>query len=187
MGTLSYTATVSLDGYIADASGDFQWSAPSVDVFRFHVERMEAVTREVVGRRTYQLMTYWEAAPEDGSWSDDEHEFARRWQRIPLTVVSETLGAGDLVTGREELVPRLDPGRLEEIVDDSAGEVEIFGPTTAAEAIRAGMVRDFRFFVVPRVVGGGLRALPPDAELDLGLAGHRIFDNGVAYLHYRRR
>jgi dihydrofolate reductase len=62
--------------------------------------------------------------------------------------------------------------------------VEIFGPTTASEAIRAGMVRDFRFFVVPKIVGGGLRALPRDARLELSLIEHRIFENGTAYLHY---
>ena len=186
MGTLSFTATVSLDGYAADASGDFQWSAPGDEVFRFHVERMGAVSTEVLGRNTYQLMTYWNAEPEGGSWGEDEREFARRWQGIEHVVVSSTLEPEDLDSQRDRLVPRLELSELEQIVRDAPGEVEIFGPTTAAAAIRAGMVRDFRFFVVPKVVGGGLRALPADAALNLDLVEHRTFGD-TAYLHYARR
>ena len=186
MGTLSFTATVSLDGYAADASGDFQWSAPRDEVFRFHVERMGAVSTEVLGRNTYQLMTYWNAEPEDGSWGEDEREFARRCQGIEHVVVASTLEPEDLDSPRDRLVPRLELSELEQIVRDAPGEVEIFGPTTAAAAIRAGMVRDFRFFVVPKVVGGGLRALPADAALNLDLVEHRTFGD-TAYLHYARR
>lgn len=186
MGTLSYTATVSLDGYAADASGDFQWSAPGDEVFRFHVERMGAVSTEVLGRNTYQLMTYWNAEPEDGSWGEDEREFARRWQRIEHVVVSSTLGHEDLDSPQDRLLPELELSELEQLVRDAPGEVEIFGPTTAAAAIRAGMVSDFRFFVVPKVVGGGLRALPADAALDLDLVEHRTYGD-TAYLHYAGR
>nr|WP_246381861.1 dihydrofolate reductase family protein [Prauserella isguenensis] len=184
---MSYTATVSLDGYAADASGDFDWSAPSGEVFEFHVDRMAAVSTEVLGRNTYLLMRYWESPPEDDSWSTAEHEFARRWRDIEHVVASSTLTRADLASDRVRLVPELGLTDLEKIVADAAGEVEIFGPTTASAAIRAGMVRDFRFFVVPRVVGGGLRALPDDARLDLHLVEHRIFGNGTAYLRYRPR
>ncbi|MFN3340187.1 MAG: dihydrofolate reductase family protein [Dietzia sp.] len=187
MGTLGYTATVSLDGYAADENGDFDWTAPGEDVFRFHVERMESVSHEVLGRNTYQLMTYWEAAPEDGSWGPDEHEFARRWKALTRIAVSSTMTEADLASDRDRLFPHLDLAQLRQIVDDAAGAVEIFGPTTASEAISAGMVDDFRFFVVPRVVGGGLRALPRDTVLDLELAEHRVFENGTTLLHYKRR
>ncbi|MCP2253102.1 Dihydrofolate reductase [Prauserella aidingensis] len=187
VGTLSYTATVSLDGYAADADGNFQWSAPSGEVFEFHVDRMAAVSTEVLGRNTYLLMRYWDSPPQDDSWSALEHEFARRWSRIDHVVASSTLTRGDLASDRVRLVPELRLTELEKIVADAAGQVEIFGPTTASAAIRAGMVRDFRFFVVPRAVGGGLRALPDDVQLDLRLVEHRIFGNGTAYLHYRPR
>lgn len=187
MGTLTYTATISVDGYAADADGDFNWSAPSGEVFRFHVERLEPVAHEVLGRRTYRLMEYWQSPPADGSWSADEHEFARRWEAIPRTVVSSTLTVDDLTNERDRLVPRLELDTLRRIVDEAPGQVEIFGPTTAAAAIRAGMVTDFRLFVVPRIVGGGLRALPTDARLELELAEQRVFGNGTAYLHYRSR
>lgn len=187
MGTLSYTATVSIDGYAADSDGDFQWSGPGDQVFQFHVERIGAISHEVLGRKTYQLMAYWDAEPEDGAWTAEEQEFAKLWRGLERTVVSTTLGPQDLTFSWDRLVPSLDTEALRQIVDDASGEVEIFGPTTAADAIRAGMVRDFRFFVVPKVVGGGLSALPADARLDLALAEHRVFDDGTVLLHYRSR
>jgi len=187
MGTLSYTATMSLDGYVADANGSLDWSVPDAEVFQFHVDRMTAVSTEILGRTTYLLMKYWETEPEDGSWDAAEREFARRWQGIEHVVASSTLTEDDLGSGPARLAPRLGLGELERIVADAHGEVEIFGPTTAAEAIRAGLVADFRFFVVPATLGGGLHALPDDAHLDLRLVEHRIFGNGVAYLHYRPR
>jgi dihydrofolate reductase len=184
MGTLSFTATVSLDGYVADASGDFQWSGPGQEVFQFHVERMAAVATEVLGRRTYELMRYWETDPDDGSWSDDEHEFARRWRALDRVVASSTLRSDDVRSQGAQPIEHLGLDDVRRIVDEAAGEVEIFGPTTAADAIRAGMVTDFRFFVVPMVVGGGLRALPDDARLELRLVEHRIFEGGLVFLHY---
>lgn len=184
MGTLSYTATVSLDGYVADASGDFQWSGPDDDVFRFHVERMAPVSHEILGRRTYELMRYWYSDPDAEGWGSDEREFARRWQALGHVVVSSTLTADALQSPGDRLLPRLESGELRRIVDDAPGEVEIFGPTTAAEAIRAGMVSDFRFFIVPKVVGGGLSALPDGARLDLELVERMDFGDTVM-LHYR--
>lgn len=186
MGTLSYTATISLDGYVADATGDFQWSGPDDEVFQFHVDRMDAVSTEVLGRNTYLLMKYWEAEPADESWSEAEHEFARRWRQIDHVVVSSTLTGADLASERVRLVAELGLSELEQIVRDAPGEVEIFGPTTASAAIRAGMVKDFRFFIVPKIVGGGLKAVPDDAHLDLSLAEHRVFGH-TTYLHYESR
>lgn len=184
MGTLSYVATVSLDGYVADADGDFQWSGPSDAVFAVHTDRMATVSTEVLGRKTFGLMHYWETDPVDQDWGPAEHEFARRWRAIDKVVVSSTLAVDDVGADRVRLMPELSVADLRRIVDDATGVVEIFGPTTAAPAIRAGMVEEFQFFVVPKTVGGGLRALPDDARLDLELVGHRVFDNGLVQLRY---
>ncbi|KWX65534.1 dihydrofolate reductase family protein [Mycobacterium sp. NAZ190054] len=187
MGTLSYAATVSLDGYVADADGDFQWSAPGDPVFAFHVDRMAEVSTEVLGRKTYVLMQYWETDPVDEDWTPAEKEFARRWRAIDKVVVSSTLTDDQLGSDRARLIPGLSLTELQRIVGDATGTVEIFGPTVAAAAIRAGLVEEFRFFVVPKMVGGGLRALPDDVHLDLRLVEHRIFDDGTALLHYSPR
>ena len=187
MGTLTYTATVSVDGYAADADGDFQWSGPSDAVFAVHVARIAGVSTEVLGRKTFGMMQYWENFPGDAAATADEMEFARLWRGIDKVVVSSTLTEKDLGGCRARLVPELSLAGLRQIVDDAAGVVEIFGPTVAAEAIRAGMVEDFNFFVVPKAVGGGLRALPEEVRLDLRLVEHETFDNGTAYLHYRPR
>lgn len=186
MGTLSYTATMSLDGYIADANGDFQWAVPSDEVFQFHVERIDDVSTEVLGRRTHELMEYWRVEPDDGSWGELEREFAARWRNLEQIVASSTLMPSDVEEGTR-LVTALDLTELAEIVADASGEVEISGPTTAAEAIRTGRVVNFRFFVVPVLIGGGLRALPEGTRLDLELVAHRVFDNGTTYLHYGAR
>lgn len=187
MGTLSYVATVSLDGYVADAHGDFQWSGPNDEVFGVHLERMAEVSTEVLGRKTFELMRYWDNRGEDADVTEAEREFARRWRGIDKVAVSSTLTADELGPGPVRLLPNLDLAELQSIVDGAPGVVEIFGPTVASPAIRAGLVEDFHFFVIPMVVGGGLRALPDGARLDLALAEHRVFENGTAYLHYRPR
>lgn len=187
MGTLSFTATVSVDGFAADVNGDFQWTAPSDEVFAFHVERMAPVSTEVLGRNTYLLMRYWENEPDDAPWGELERQFAAGWREIDQVVVSSTLTSADLEGSRARLVPTLDLDALRQIVHDAPGEVEIFGPTTAAAAIRAGLVHDFRLFVVPRLVGAGLRALPSDVHLDLDLIEHRVFGKGMTFHHYRSR
>lgn len=186
MGTLSYTATVSIDGFAADSDGDFQWSAPDDEVFAFHVERMGPISTEILGRKTYLLMRYWEHEPADDPWGPLEKQFAQAWRDLRKVVVSTTLTDADLGAPHPRLVPELDLAELRRIVDEEPGEVEIFGPTTAAAAIRAGLVTDFRFFIVPKLVGGGLRALPADARLDLQLVEQRAYGDTV-YVHYRAR
>ena len=186
MGTLIYSATVSINGYAADADGDFQWSAPSDAVFAVHLDRIRTVSTEVLGRKTYLPMDYWETDPDDFDTAD-EREFARHWRGINKVVVSSTLTRDDLNSDRARLIPDLSLDELRRIVDEAPGVVEIFGPTTAAEAIRAGMIEEFHFFVVPMMVGGGLRALPDGVRLGLRLVEHRTFANGVVHVRYRPR
>lgn len=186
MGQLVYTATVSLDGYVADETGDFQWTAPDTDVFDLHVQRMADVAVEILGRNTYQLMTYWDTF-DDETGTPAEWEFARRWQQIQKVVVSSTLTETDLASDRAQLVPQLSLEDVRQLVAETTGEVAIFGPTTAEPAIRAGIVDVLEFFIVPKVVGGGLRALPADVRLDLQLVEHRVFASGIAYARYERR
>lgn len=186
MGRLIYATTMSLDGYVADAQGDFQWSAPSEEVFAAHLQRMSEVSTEVLGRKTYKLMTYWENPPAGEEWSQLEHEFARRWRAIERIVVSSTLDPADVAAEYTRLVPRLTLDELTRLVDGATGIVEIFGPTVAADAIRAGLLEELHLFVVPQAIGGGLRALPEGAQLEMSLVDHRRFENGTVLLRYAR-
>lgn len=187
MGVLTYATTVSLDGYVADASGDIDWGVPSPDVFDAHVERMARVSTEVLGRRTYELMTYWESEPADAEWSEAEREFARRWQGIDQVVVSSTLRPDDVEVERARLVRDLSLEELQQIVAEASGAVEIFGPTTAGPALRAGLVEELELFFAPVVLGGGLRAIPDGVRLDLRLVEQRAFEGGVTYARYVKR
>lgn len=187
MGTLSYTVSLSLDGYAADVDGGLDWGAPSEEVFAFHVERMTSVSTEILGRTTYELMRYWDSEPEGENWGALENEFSRRWQSIDHYAVSSTRSPADLSISPDRLLTSLDLAELHDIVADARGEVEIFGPTTATPAIRAGLITDYRFFLVPTTLGDGLAALPRDTDLKLRLVEHRTFDNGTVFLHYRPR
>ena len=182
MGTLRYGMTCSLDGYVADAGGDFAWTAPSEESHLF----VNALTRDVrtfvMGRRMFETMHVWDTMPSGGEVATDE--FARIWQTADKIVCSDSLTGAD--APRTTFEPRLTTARLAEIVAATDGVVEVSGPTTAADALRAGLVDDVRLFVVPHVIGGGLPAFPPDARLQLKLTDERRFANGTVYLRYRR-
>lgn len=186
MGTLRYAVTMSLDGFAADEEDGLQWSVPDAEVFDVHVERLAGVTTEVLGRKTYRLMDYWEHYDEvDGS--EAEYEFARHWVNIEKVAVSTTMSSEELSSARSRLVPDFTLRDLEDIVAETDGIVEIFGPTTAAEAIRAGMVDEFEFFIVPVMIGAGLKALPDGVRLDLKRVEQRMFKNGVVYMRYETK
>lgn len=186
MGMLNYAATISLDGYIADSTGDFRWAAPNEDVFALHLERLSNVTTEILGRRTYHLMQYWEDPAQQEQMSETELEFVRYWHDVKKIVVSSTLAASDLKSHRAHLQRDLCLADIRRIVAATEGTVEIFGPTTAAEAIRACLVDRYELFIIPIVLGGGRKALPEGAFRKLRLEESQTFANGTVYLRYGR-
>jgi dihydrofolate reductase len=172
----------SVDGYAADSGGDIGWTAPSDDAHAC----VNALTRDVrvfvMGRRMFETMRVWDTWPAGESAVEDE--FAEIWRGADKIVCSDSLAAVDAPRTRFE--PRLTTARLAEIVAATDGVVEVSGPTTAAGALRAGMVDDVRLFVVPRLVGGGLRVLPEGARAALRLTGQQVFSDGTVYLRYAR-
>lgn len=184
MGTLSYTVSMSLDGYAADINGSLDWSVPDEDLFAFHIERMSGVSTEILGRTTYELMKYWEQEPSDETWTELEHEFSQKWLEIDQFVASTTLTPAQIDEQHTQLLPHLTVEQIQQIAEQAQGEVEIFGPTTAGLAIRHGLVSDYRFFLVPVVLGAGLPALPFGPATRLHLKHQHTFANGVIYLHY---
>ncbi|WP_344249956.1 dihydrofolate reductase family protein [Isoptericola hypogeus] len=173
----------SLDGYVADAEGGFDWSAPDDDVHAFINDRVRDVSTFVVGRHMFATMRVWDAWP--GGQGEAADEFAEIWRGIDKIVCSDSLDAVD--APRTTLEPRLTTDRLAEIVASTDGVVEISGPTTAAEALRAGLVDEMTVRVVPHVVGSGLRLLPDGMRADLDRAECRPLGDGSVFLRYTRR
>ena len=186
MGTLSYAVVMSLDGYIADTNGDFQWATPSPEIFDVHLQRMSEVSTEIMGRKTYELMQFWDTYPDSDEATPAEKVFGRLWTHIDKIVASSTLTESDMAADDDELVAQLDVERVRRIAQEAEGVVEIFGPTTAADAIRAGLIERFEFFIVPIIIGGGLKALPAGVQLDVELVEQRTFEDGTVYLRYER-
>jgi dihydrofolate reductase len=170
---------VSLDGYIADADGKFDWAAPDLELHRFHNEQTLELGAHFIGRRLYETMLPWETM--DPSTGDAVGEFARIWQGLPKIVFSTTLSA---VEGNA----RLATGSIEEEVARLGDEdVAVGGAGLAAEFARRGLIDEYGLFVNPVVVGGGTPYFPPlDDQIALELVETRTFGSRVVYLRYRR-
>jgi dihydrofolate reductase len=183
MGRLLVTAICSLDGYVADADGSFSWAEPSEEVHQAVNDLERGVGLQIVGRRTYELMTYWETAPTEG---DGPYAgFARIWQGLDKVVVSSSMT--EVSFPRTRLLHGFDVGEIRTIVAESERDVEIGGPTLAAQAWRAGLVDEVRLFLKPVVVGGGLPALPDGVRADLDLLEQRRYDDGTVLLRHAVR
>lgn len=184
MGTLSYYANMSADGYTVDADGSFGWTSPTDEVLEFINQNEADVSVYIHGRRMYETMVYWETHDPASDPNPQMNRYAEIWQGMDKIVASSSLPEEAITSSRTRIVRDLNLGELQRIVGCTPGVVSIGGPTVAAEAIRAGLVDDFRFMVAPEVVGGGLSALPRDARLGLRLVETRSFANGWVYLHY---
>jgi dihydrofolate reductase len=175
---------VSLDGFIKGPDGSFDWGAPDEELHRFHNERVRALGGQLLGRRLYETMTYWETAHEDPAAPDYALEFAEIWKALPKVVFSNTL---DEVVGNTRLARGTIGEEVAELQERSGKDVAIGGADLAAEAIRLGLVDDFQPFVYPVVVGGGTPFFPSvDRTVDLNLVETRTFGARVVYLHYER-
>ena len=183
MGRLLVTAICSVDGYVADTHGSFEFAFPSAEVHQAVNDLERGVGTQLLGRRTYEIMTYWETVPTEGD--DPEADFARLWTGADKVVFSTTLT--EVATPRTRLVPAFDAAEVRALVEASPHDVEIGGPTLAAEAWRAGLVEEVRLFLVPAVVGGGLPALPDGVRTNLTLLDQRTFENGTLLLQYAVR
>lgn len=186
MRRLTCSMSVSLDGFTTGPDGDFAWTTPSEDLFRFYTEELRGVGVHLMGRRLYETMLYWETAEQDPSLDPLRREWARLWKPLPKVVFSSTLpavvGAARLATGSlAEEVARLraEPGE---------GDLAIGGPTLAGEAAAEGLIDEYRVRVHPVLLGGGTPLFPRLGQrVDLELVETRSFTGGVLYLRYRRR
>src|SRR4051795_5569255 len=180
---LIYSMGVSVDGFIADREGAFDWSVPSDEQFRFHTEQVRELGAHLLGRRLYETMLVWDTDP---SLRTDElrAEFADVWCALPKVVFSRTL---DSVQGNARLAAASLAGEVAAALEATDKDVGIGGAGLAAEAIELGLVDELRMFRYPVVVGGGMPFLPPVAEdIPLALIETRTFGSRVIYERYGR-
>ena len=180
MAHLRYTAITSLDGYVADASGSFDWAAPGEEVHAFINDLERPVGTYLYGRRLYEVMAFWETNGDDGSPA--ERDFAELWRAADKIVFGTTLTAAQ--TQRTTLRREFDAESIRRLKAESTSPLSIGGPTLAAHALRAGLVDEIGRFIVPVVVGGGIRFLPDDLNIGLTLTDERRFGSGIVYLNY---
>jgi len=183
MAKLIYSAIMSLDGYIADEDGNFDWAAPDEEVHAFVNDLERPIGTYLYGRRMYDVMRYWETAPTDAGQQPVMRDYARIWQAADKIVYSKTLATAS--TTRTRIEKDFDTDAVRRMKATATRDISVGGPHLAAQAIRAGLVDELHLFVVPIVVGGGNRALPEHARLRLQLLEERRFAGGVVHLHYR--
>ena len=177
---LIYSMIASLDGYVADADGKFDWAAPDEEVHAFINDLQRGIGTHLYGRRMYEVLRYWEtfAGP-----SPVGRDFAATWRSADKIVYSTTLRTAS--SARTRIEPRFDPEAVRAL--KRHGDVSIAGPGLAAAAIRAGLVDEYRLLVTPVVVGGGTSVFPDGIRAGLDLVDQRRFASGVVYLRYRPR
>jgi len=183
MSKLVFSAIVSLDGYVADETGRFDWAEPDEAVHTFINDLQRAVGTHLYGRRTYEVMAAWETLDERGDQPPFVEDFARTWRAANKIVYSTTLDA--VRSSRTRIEREFDPEAIRRMKAESVRDISLGGPNLAAQAIAAGLVDEYQLFVTPVAVGGGRRLLPDGVRLNLELMGERRFPNGMVYLDYR--
>ena len=180
MAKLIYWALASLDGYVADEHGRWDWSMPSPEVHAFVNDRVRPARTHLYGRRMYEVLVAWETMDDP---APEMRDFAQIWRAADKIVYSRTLEG--VSSERTHLEREFDPEAVRHMKDEAQRDLSIAGPELAAQAIRAGLVDELQLLVSPVVVGGGTAALPDDVHWNLELVDERRFGNGVVYLGYR--
>ena len=183
MAKLIYVTNVSLDGYIEDAHGSFDWTEPSDEYFIFITDLVRPVGTYLYGRRMYETMAVWETQPALAAQSELMADFANVWQAADKIVYST--GLRGVSTTNTRLERRFDPDAVREMKASAASDLTIGGPTLAAHAFNAGLVDECQLFVHPVLVGEGKPAFPRNAHVQLDLLEEHRFRNGVVNLRCR--
>ncbi|WP_111768757.1 dihydrofolate reductase family protein [Nakamurella deserti] len=181
MGRLIYSAIASLDGYVADDDGRFDWCAPDEEVHAAVNDSVRSVGTQLYGRRMYEVLQVWETM-DVGSAPSPSADFQALWRAADKIVYSSTLDAP--ATARTRIERTFDPVAVGELVRGLDHDVSVGGPQLAGAALRAGLVDVLELFLSPVVIGGGTAALPSDSRIPLSSTGCRRFAGGVVQLTY---
>jgi len=184
MAKLIYSAIASLDGYVADEDGKFDWAEPDEEVHTFVNDLERPVGTYLLGRRLYEVMLYWETITlaDQPSFIQD---FAQIWRAADKIVYSKTLEA--VSSAKTRIEREFDPEAVRQLKGAAGRDVTVGGPELAVQAFKAGLVDELHLFVAPVVVGGGTQSLPGSVPLEFELLGDRRFGSGMVYLQYRTR
>lgn len=180
MAMLIYSAIASLDGYVEDEQGTFDWAAPDEEVHAFVNDLERPVGTYLYGRRMYETMAYWETDGDEGAVSRD---YAAIWRAAEKVVFSRTLQT--VSSARTRIERKFDAAAITRLKESSPSDVSIGGAELGGRAIAEGLVDECRLFLGPVLVGGGKRVLPPGVHTELELLDERRFRSGVVYLRYR--
>lgn len=180
MGKLIYSAICSLDGYVEDELGKFDWAAPDEEVHAFVNDLERPVATYLYGRRMYETMVFWETEGDDAGVT---HDYAQVWRAAEKIVFSRTLTR--VSSSRTRLEREFNPELVRQLKQSSGSDLTIGGAELAGQALAAGLIDECHLFLNPVVVGGGKRALPSGVKTQLQLLDERRFDSGVVYVRYR--
>ena len=183
MASLIYSVITSLDGYVADEDGDFNWAVPDEEVHTFVNDLERPIGTYLYGRRMYELMVYWESAPTQADQPACVRDFTDIWRAADKIVYSTTLET--VPSARTRIERDFNPEAVRQMKASAERDITLGGPDLAAQAIKAGLVDECHLFLTPVVVGGGKQFLPDKVRLELELLDERRFGNGVVHLHYR--
>jgi dihydrofolate reductase len=182
MAKLIYSSIASLDGFIADQDGNFDWAAPGEEVHEFINDLERAVGTYLYGRRMYETMAGWETDASLAARSEVTGDYAQIWQATDKVVYSRTLERPS--TARTRIERGFDPEAVAQTKESARSDLTVGGPELAAQAFKAGLVNECHLFFAPVVVGSGKRSLPNDVRLELELLDERRFASGMIQLHY---
>jgi dihydrofolate reductase len=179
---LIYTAITSLDGYVADEFDKFDWAVPSEAVHNYINELERPIGSYLYGRRLYEVMVGWETVHAESDQPPYIRDYATIWQTAEKTVYSKSMER--VSSSRTRIERDFDPDKIRMMKETSVRNLSIGGPNIAAQAIKAGLVDEYHFFVTPILVGGGKQCLPEKVRLKLELLDECRFDNGMVHIHY---
>lgn len=183
MAKLVYSMITSLDGYVADEKGNFDWAAPDEEVHAFVNDLERRVGTYLYGRRMYETMVYWETAHTVPDQPGFVLDFADIWRQADKVVYSRTLERAR--SERTRIEREFDPESIRRLKASSERDITVSGPQLAAAALGARLVDELQLFLAPVVVGNGNRALPDHVHLEANLVDTRRFRSGFVYLEYR--
>jgi dihydrofolate reductase len=183
MAKLIYVSNMSLDGYMCDEAGNFDWSEPSDQLHAFFNDLIRPIGTHLYGRVMYEIMSYWETALTVPGHSPVEYDFARIWQNADKIVYTTTLNEAS--TNNTRIEHTFDVEKVRHLKATADKDISIGGAQLGAEAFRAGLIDECHLIIHPVIIGSGKAALPENVRVKLELLNEQRFDGGVVHLHYQ--